>query len=57
MLKLPIDIDSVMVSYKCKRCKKLITDIPVQESIYNGPPLCTDCEEEMDIVSIYYVIG
>jgi hypothetical protein len=52
-LKLELkDTINVVADYVCDRCERTTKNIPVQESIYNGAPLCEACQEEMSLEKI-----
>ena len=53
MKKTIVNIDRITVNYRCDNCEKTETDVPVQESIYDGPPICLNCGEEMELDEAY----
>jgi len=46
-MKKPIDL--IRLSFSCSDCDKEETSVPISEAVYNGPPLCPECEKEMTI--------
>ena len=51
-MKKEVAVDKVVATYYCEDCDCDAHDVPVQESIYNGPPMCPNCEDEMSIDTI-----
>lgn len=46
--------DKVYADYMCTKCERRIENVPVQESIYNGPPICRHCaDEEMELQTMW----
>ena len=52
IMKKEVAVDKVVATYYCEDCDCDAHDVPVQESIYNGPPMCPNCEDEMSIDTI-----
>jgi len=52
-MKRKVIADYVTANYYCSKCKKIETDVPIQESIYDGPPLCPNCDIEMVLDEVY----
>ena len=48
-----LNINIIEANYSCGNCENKIKNIPIQESIYNGPPICLNCGEEMLIDEVY----
>jgi DNA-directed RNA polymerase subunit RPC12/RpoP len=56
MKKVKVDINGATANYRCDYCESKEEDVPIQESIYNGPPICLNCGEEMAIDEVYVKI-
>ncbi len=52
-MKKELQVEKVVATYYCDDCQNDAHDVPVQESIYNGPPMCTNCNEEMTLDTIH----
>ena len=52
-MKTELNADHVLADFMCDNCQATSEEIPVQETIYNGPPYCTKCENEMSLQKIY----
>ena len=48
-----LDQEQVVANYYCDKCGEKQINIPVQESIYTGAPMCIDCNLEMSLDQIY----
>ena len=53
MKKRRVEADAVTADYYCDICEKRQDDVPIQESIYVGPPVCIDCDEEMSLDKVH----
>ena len=45
--------DKVTADYDCDKCNSRQSEVPIQESIYNGPPLCPNCGEVMSLDEVF----
>lgn len=48
-----VECDSVVAEYYCDNCEKREKNVPVQESIYAGPPMCDECDCEMSLDKMF----
>lgn len=44
-----VTTDFVRLNFICEDCDIKQSSIPIAEAVYNGPPLCPECEEEMSL--------
>jgi len=52
-MKKKVIADYVTANYYCSKCDKIETEVPIQESIYNGPPMCLNCNIEMSLDEVF----
>jgi len=52
-MKRKVIADYVTANYYCSKCEYIVTEVPIQESIYNGPPMCLNCDEQMSLDEVY----
>ena len=48
-MKKEVRAENVLADFYCEDCQNDIHDVSVQESIYNGPPMCMTCNQEMTL--------
>jgi NAD-dependent SIR2 family protein deacetylase len=53
MIRREIQPDSIYMEFYCDRCEKREENVDVQECIYNGPPMCSDCNIEMSLDKMF----
>ena len=53
MKKRLVEADAVTADYYCDTCEKRENDVPIQESIYTGPPMCALCDVEMSLDKVH----
>lgn len=52
-MKKILEESNVFVHFECGRCQKNRDICTVDEAVYNGAPMCVDCQEEMEILECY----
>jgi NAD-dependent SIR2 family protein deacetylase len=48
-----IQFHQVKIDFYCDRCEAREKGVDVQECIFNGPPMCQKCDEEMSPDKIF----
>lgn len=48
-----VQFGQVKIDFYCDRCEKRENKVDVQECIFSGPPMCTDCDIEMSPDKIF----
>lgn len=52
-MKKILNENETYIHFECPKCQKNRDICTIPEAIYNGAPMCVDCQEEMDILECY----
>jgi len=45
-----IEIEKLSIDFACMKCAAVETQVPLDEILKNGSPMCVDCDKEMESI-------